>query len=437
MNEGWIPPGTASAPSTAPPERPASSIKSSSAEDVLLPFSRPLQSDPRPLYASFFLSQFDARKYPPEALVIVNSSQRYFGLLLGPSPFGDGSNPLPYAAEALAMNHFGKLNAAPRLIRESIAPYVKALQSMSSRLAHIQHAGIDCIDEEEVMQLMFSCLYLAFWELLESVSSKHSTFLSEQKWHRFRALHPSLPPETSWSNSDPPMGPKHYLDFILDHLITISNLTAEFSDGLTKSPNLFSLQRMKKQGETVLRRLEPVLGYMMANIGGDIGQRQGASEAPARGPLWGRPLEYNLASLCRTAAVTLRLLIYDVIREQQQLVNPPGLLLIKPQGQADSNGHASCHGLELAEHRAALMAHVEAIVNMIPYSSHGNIFGVAPLCFVPAFRIAKVVLSRERTALCAEGERQDEVEKCLATECVIQQHLNFVASKKIPVKIDV
>jgi len=83
------------------------------------------------------------------------------------------------------------------------------------------------------------------------------------------------------------------------------------------------------------------------------------------------------------------------------------------------------------------MAHVDATVNMIPYSSGGNIFGVAPLCFVPTFRISKVVLARECAALRAEGGRNAEIEKCLATEAVIERHLDFVESKKILVKIDV
>ena len=166
---------------------------------------------------------------------------------------------------------------------------------------------------------------------------------------------------------------------------------------------------------------------MMAMIGGNIVRN--TDETTPKGPLWGKPVEYNLASLCRTAAITLRLLTCDLIKEQQQLINPPGILLIKsltdiPDGSS-----------KLAEHRAALMAHVDATVNMIPYSSGGNIFGVAPLCFVPTFRISKVMLARECAALRAEGGRNAEIEKCLATEAVIERHLDF--SKKTPVKIDV
>ncbi|KAK4446707.1 hypothetical protein QBC34DRAFT_450696 [Podospora aff. communis PSN243] len=475
MNEGWMPPGVASST-----DSPASIHKQSSSttETPALSLQQPLAPDPRLIYASFFLSQFDRSKQPPQTLVMINTCQRYFGLLLDPSPFGDGSNPLPYAAEALVMNHFGKLNASPRLVQESISPYIKALRSMSSRLAQIQRVGIDSIEEEEIMQLVFACLYLAFWELatnpqgtvwqkhvrglanilqwrgpqgfqlprslqvitlvrlfilLESVSSKHPTFLSGQQWQRFRNLDPSLIP---WNNGSEPgvaVGPIHYLDFILDHLITISNLAAQFSDRLTKAPSMFLLQQMEEEGKAVLERLEPVLNSMMNKIGGNVAKAHEDPETAAKGPFWGRPLEYNLTSLCRTAAITLRLLLFDIIREQQQLINPPGMLLIKPrcQGESDSN-----HSTKLREHRTALTSHVEAIVNMIPYSSDGNIFGVAPLCFVPAFRIAKAVLSRERTALGAEG-RVDEVERCLLTEAAIQRHLDFVASKKIPIKVDI
>jgi hypothetical protein len=151
---------------------------------------------------------------------------------------------------------------------------------------------MESIDEEEVLQLMFACLYLTFWELamnpqgttwqkhvrglgnilqwrgpqgfhsprslqviilirlfilLEAVSAKRLTILSEPQWYRFRNLHPSLLPWQPTSNaddkSDPDtqVGPKHYLDFILDRLITISNLTAEFSEGLIRDPSMSSL----------------------------------------------------------------------------------------------------------------------------------------------------------------------------------------------------
>lgn len=84
---------------------------------------------------------------------------------------------------------------------------------------------------------------------------------------------------------------------------------------------------MQTQSESVLADLEPVLAHMMAMIGGNIVRN--TDETTPKGPLWGMPVEYNLASLCRTAAITLRLLTCDLIKEQQQLINPPGILLIK------------------------------------------------------------------------------------------------------------
>ncbi|KAK0651143.1 hypothetical protein B0T16DRAFT_73566 [Cercophora newfieldiana] len=483
MSEGWVAPGVAS-PVPVPVAKSSDSKSQISKNTPTLPsISRPITSDPRSVYASFFLSQFDTRQQRSElSMVMVENYRRYFGVLLEQSPCGNGNgiNPLPHAAEALVTNYFGKLNASPRLMHNSTVPYIKALKSMSARIAHIQRIGIASINEEEVMQLIFTCLYLAFWELamdpqgtswqkharglaniiqsrgprgfrspqsvqvvtltrhfilLESVSSKRRTFLSNKEWHRFRNLDPG---PITWLNTkdtsrqpDTLVGPKHCLDFIVDHLITISDLTAEFSENLTKPPSPSSLHRMEAESERVLCHLEPVLAQMVANIGGNAVKTAATAKTTPRGPLWGKPLEYKLASICRTAAVTLRLLMCDVLREQQRHVDTDGTLLIQDHiNSRDDNSR-------LSEHRAALMAHVEAIVNMIPYSSQVNIFGVAPLCFVPAFRIAKVVLARECDALRAEGGKDAEVDKCVAADAVIQQHLDFVASRKISIKVDV
>ena len=218
------------------------------------------------------------------------------------------------------------------------------------------------------------------------------------------------------------IGPKHYLDFIVDQLVTISSLTAEFTekrgDGTGYS---MELERMMEESLVVLRRLEIVLAHMQTSIGtladdGDVPGSMRDFVAPHRGPFWGKPLEYNLTSLCRTAAVTLRLLMCDFIREGQQ-----------PEGR-----------VKLAEQRKALMAHVGAILGLIPYSSRGEIFEFAPLCFVPAFRMAKAVLARESDALQAERGRDDEaVARCMAMEELIQRHLDFVSSRKIAIKVDI
>jgi len=206
-----------------------------------------------------------------------------------------------------------------------------------------------------------------------------------------------------------------------------------------------SLQRIQAESLAALERLEIVLAQMMTNIGGALVNT--TSHSTQKGPCWGKPLEYNLAGLCRTAAVTLRLLVCHLIEEQQQeeqqqqqqKQQKQQQLVDSPEIPPYNNNPADSRegGAMLAGHRVALMAHVEAIVNMIPYSAHSNIFGVAPLCFVPAFRVAKVVLARESAALRTEGGRGSEVARCLATEALIQRHLDFVASRKIPIKVDI
>lgn len=91
----------------------------------------------------------------------------------------------------------------------------------------------------------------------------------------------------------------------------------------------------------------------------------------------------------------------------------------------------------LHQHRAALMAHAEAVLDAIPYSSQSNIFDAAPMCFVPAFRMAEAVLVEESNTLRTEVGRESELARCDSMRQLVRRHLDFVASKKIPVKIDV
>lgn len=104
--------------------------------------------------------------------------------------------------------------------------------------------------------------------------------------------------------------------------------------------------------------------------------------------------------------------------------------LIKQQGGVDQDRL-------LHQHRAALMAHAEAVLEAIPYSSRSEIFDAAPMCFVPAFRMAEAVLEKESNALRTELGRESELARCNSMKQLVQCHLDFVASKKIPVKIDV
>jgi hypothetical protein len=128
-----------------------------------------------------------------------------------------------------------------------------------------------------------------------------------------------------------------------------------------------------------------------------------------------QPLRYNLTSICRTAAMTLRILMCNLISQQ---------------------GGAGRDRL-LHQHRAALMVHAEAVLEAIPYSSRSEIFDAAPMCFVPAFRMAEAVLVRESNALRTELGMESELARCNDMTQLVRCHLDFVASKKIPVKIDV
>jgi hypothetical protein len=231
----------------------------------------------------------------------------------------------------------------------------------------------------------------------------------------------------------------HYLDFAFDHLTIIANLTAEFADqlkrrndiadeGSGRSTDDSALKRIQEEGLVALERLETVVAHMMANIGGPF--KTTTSQSPASstkaGPFWGKPLEYNLSSMCRTAAITLRLLMCDLITDQKQ------------QRREMGGGETASHDAELAQHRTALMAHVEAIVSLIAYSSTRNIFGVAPVCFVMTFRVARVVLAREVEALRGENVNGGrDAARCIMMEKLIQSHLDFVASRKITIKVDI
>jgi hypothetical protein len=113
--------------------------------------------------------------------------------------------------------------------------------------------------------------------------------------------------------------------------------------------------------------------------------------------------------------MTLRLLMCDLI-EQQAGVDRDRLL---------------------QQHREALMVHAEAVLNAVPYSSRSEIFDMTPLCFVPAFRMAEAVLVKESAALRTELGRESELARCDSMKQLVRRHLDFVASRKIAVKIDV
>lgn len=239
------------------------------------------------------------------------------------------------------------------------------------------------------------------------------------------------------------VGPKHYIDYLIEELVTISNLNADLvglrdGDGATSSQGprcLVNTQSALSKSLEVLQRLEAVLAHMQAEIECFPSglSRQGSRPASAtlttnspssnhgdtlpsdRAHFPDQPLKYNLTSLCRTATMTLRSLMCNLINQQ---------------------GGVGRDSL-LHQQRAALMVHAEAVLQAIPYSFRSEIFDAAPMCFVPAFRMAEAVLVKESDALRTELGRESELARCNSMKQLVRCHLDFVASRKIPVKIDV
>ena len=127
----------------------------------------------------------------------------------------------------------------------------------------------------------------------------------------------------------------------------------------------------------------------------------------------GRFAAYNVTNLCRTAAMSVRLIICQLLRLQ---------------------GARNFHSLE--EQRAALLLHVESVLRAVPYGSRKDILEFAPISFVPAFRVAHAVLVRECEILRGEGGKEIDLANCQRMMEILQRHLDFVASRKIPIKID-
>lgn len=235
----------------------------------------------------------------------------------------------------------------------------------------------------------------------------------------------------------PGIGPKHYLDFVLDSLVQVSGAIAGITElqgnkyrDAPPRENFGRIQvealRILQQMESVLACLQPIRGHLPTFERQETGatprdadrMRINISqylESFLAGDI-STPTEfvaYNVANICRTAAMSLRLLMCNLISIQ------------KGNGFLDSK-----------EQRAALMWHVEAVVKQIPWSSQREILGVAPICFVPSFRAARAVLARECEALNEEVGKEAELARCQNMEKLLDRHLDFIASKKISIKID-
>ncbi len=141
--------------------------------------SRSLTPEPIAIYASFFLSQFTPD--PPRAvLVMIQNCRRFLGQLLDrPLPGGTVStvahtHPATDAAEALVMTYFGRQHGSDLLIRESIRSYSRALKSFSLKLDEVQSIGLAFVEEDEWTHLVFSCLFLTFWEVSGQPATRRS-----------------------------------------------------------------------------------------------------------------------------------------------------------------------------------------------------------------------------------------------------------------------
>lgn len=90
----------------------------------------------------------------------------------------------------------------------------------------------------------------------------------------------------------------------------------------------------------------------------------------------------------------------------------------------------------LKEQRLALMAHVEALLEALPFNSQSDISQVAPLSFIAAFRLAETVLERERNMLEAGTGNERALNECTLMRGLIKSHIGLTARRKIPIKID-
>ncbi|KAH8884123.1 hypothetical protein GQ53DRAFT_846455 [Thozetella sp. PMI_491] len=472
------------------PQARSSLERSHNGDGLALP--RPIAMDPVEIYVSFFMAQF-ARDLPQEGQFFYQSCSRCFKLLLNKSasrtdPLEPYVAPMIVASEALVTGHFAKLNRSRGLLQESAHMYTTALTTLSVVLDEARLIGISSLREDDWLNLVVSCLMLTFWELamnpdstnwqnhvrglasliegrgpagmrtpaalqlafssrmlilLETISSKRPSFLAKKTWRDFRAfcaqpqLDSTLHPAIKRSEAElvtAIAGPRHILDFAVDHLITTSTLIAAFDEirrnGYQPNHPLVGLDKVdniQRTGLEILDRMETTLASVqrMSEAGSSRPPTQSgfaqdalsekADNAVTKiGPSSREFLVYNLTSLCRTSVMSLRLLMLDVI---------------DIKGERDFGS--------AYEHRAALISHVEDVLNSIPHSSQESVFGVAPVCFVPAFRVAATVLEKEAAIVSAGLDSEIDLDKYNRMAEALRGHLKFVASQKIPIKIDI
>ena len=146
------------------------SSRSSEIPAERIPLSRSISPDPIQTYVGFFLAQFTTN-LPREAYFFLSNCRRSFARLLDKPDANAGRNapclgdPLLNASEALVKGHFAKLHGSTQLLHESIRSYSVALKSLSVGLEDVKSIGVPSLREEDWIDLIFSCILLAFWEV--------------------------------------------------------------------------------------------------------------------------------------------------------------------------------------------------------------------------------------------------------------------------------
>jgi hypothetical protein len=141
--------------------------------------------------------------------------------------------------------------------------------------------------------------------------------------------------------------------------------------------------------------------------------------------------EYHLMSLGRTAAMILHLLHCDILVYLLSAVSRPSenpKVAGSPEAAALSR---SIHG-----HRRSLNSLALAVVRSIPFAARAEIFGVAPVCFTPSFRVANFALRRECEMLRQESGDGELIRTCEGLVNLVDQHLQWVTGQKIAIKVD-
>lgn len=250
-------------------------------------------------------------------------------------------------------------------------------------------------------------------------------------------------------------GPQDYLNFVLDNLAATTHLVSQYQSlwlSQTGHPASSDTQFINKvmglhnTAAATLQRLEKILGYWQRDVRSvpltewfyEWDMHETACNAIfteynkrllATAHSFQDVAEYHLVGLCRTAAMSLRLLLYDIL-SIGSLDNAQLLQALVPT--LDAAGHES-----LRSHRTALVRHAHAVLQAIPYGVQRQVLGIGPTCFTPWYRVARAALARECETLRAEVEDDgQQLKACLELKGLIERYLEWVVREKIAVKVD-